>query len=675
MTKRFNASKWAVVVLFGCAVALVQRAGGETTEMLLCMLCGIAAVLLSGKAVSALLFPNETGVAVQASALVSGLGLFALAGVAASATGIHMLVWLPAVAGGLFFLKKRTKPSLAGWQKYLPLALVWAAATLLYALYAVSYAHPKEVGAITPNHDFFWNLGNIQAFLNGFPPQDLRFSGVTVRYHYLTELLYAALAMASGLPAYDITAFYAVPLVLAAAIWALYLLSKQLFSSRLQQGLGVCGMFIFGCAGLYKVLENGLSPFWNSEIIHLFTNINAQATTVLLLALFVTLYIALQKEQFSLRSPLFWLAIVAFGLLCVAKGPVAGIVALASLAASVVSLAGKNKNWKALAFSVCLVGIFGLLLVTFFSGGAAESMKWNPWGTLEKSWFTNYIALAKAKAPQLWWAYLPMFMLLQTACYCPSAFVGWLLRLPSDCKQLLRGELSHHRLFFHAAAVGGFLAFFLFDHYAMSQIYFGFAGTFFMGLLAIENLPALHARIAKAVLAVAAAVSLATGVCDLTFLAKTGLSYLPAGAWENAAMQKAENRLPLLAEEEYAMQFLAQTMQPGELFATNRNHTGSALEGLSNVYSALSGKPSYFESFKYTVSNMGVSMDEVQARLAWNEALFAETATDQQARELCEQVGVRYIVYRDGAPGSENAFSQMKTVFDGESIRIYDAQQ
>ncbi len=657
------------------AFALVQRAGGSAAAMFLCMLCGIVTVFVSGKAVCSLLFPNKTGGAVQASVLVVGLALFALAGVVASATGIYWLVWLPAVAGGLLFLKKRAKPSISGWQKYLPLALLWSTVTLLYTLYAVSYAHPQTVGAITPNHDFFWNLGNIQAFLNGFPPQDLRFSGVTVKYHYLTELLYAALAMASGLPAYDITAFYAVPFMLGAAIWALYLLAKQVFVSKVQQVLCVCGMFVFGCAGLHKVLENGLSPFWNSEIIHIFTNINAQTTTVLLLALFLTLYSALQKQEFSPKSPLFWVAIVAFCLLCIAKGPVAGIVALASLAASVVSLVGKNRNWKALIFSVCLVGIFGLLFVTFFSGGAAESMKWNPWGTLEKSWFTNYIALAKAKAPQLWWVYLPLFMLLQTVCYCPPAFVGWLLRLPADCKQLLRGELSHMRLFLHAGAVGGFLAFFLFDHYAMSQIYFGFVGMFFMGLVAIENLSAVKAGLAKAVLAVAVVVSLATGVCDLTFLAKTGISYLPTGAWESVAMQKAENRLPLLAEEEQAMQLLDQTMQAGELFATNRNHTGSALEGLSNVYSALSGKPGYFESFKYTVSNMGVSMDEVLARLAWNEMLFAETTTDQQARQLCEQVGVRYIVYREGAPGSEAAFAQMKTIFDGESIRIYDAQQ
>ena len=98
---------------------------------------------------------------------------------------------------------------------YLPLAAVAGVLALISAAGAGLFAHPAAVGQITPSQDFFWNLGNAESFLLGFPPADLRFAGVTLTYHYLTELLAAGLSMASGLAVYDVLAFYQTPLLLA----------------------------------------------------------------------------------------------------------------------------------------------------------------------------------------------------------------------------------------------------------------------------------------------------------------------------------------------------------------------------------------------------------------------------------------------------------------------------
>ena len=52
---------------------------------------------------------------------------------------------------------------------------------------ALCFALPAAAdGAVVPQQDFFWNVGNAQSFLLGFPPQDLRFSGYTLTYHYLS---------------------------------------------------------------------------------------------------------------------------------------------------------------------------------------------------------------------------------------------------------------------------------------------------------------------------------------------------------------------------------------------------------------------------------------------------------------------------------------------------------
>lgn len=61
-------------------------------------------------------------------------------------------------------------------------------------------------------------------FALGFPPQDIRFSMVRFSYHYLTELVFGALSIVSGIACYDIYVFYAGPLVLAALLCCLYAL-------------------------------------------------------------------------------------------------------------------------------------------------------------------------------------------------------------------------------------------------------------------------------------------------------------------------------------------------------------------------------------------------------------------------------------------------------------------
>lgn len=654
----------------GVSLLVVQRAGGSAFEALWCWLAGLLLVGLPGIALAGVLHREASAPVRGTAALVWGLAAFALACVLASLSGIHSLVWLPALAAVIALAVRRPArtfrpPNIRLW----PLA-VWGMAVLLCSLSASAFAHPSAVGAVTPSQDFFWNLGNVQSFLNGMPPQDLRFSGVVLRYHYLTELLYAGLCMGTGLPAYDVTAFYGAPLLLAGAVFALCNLANGLFEKKSQRALCVCGLFVLGCAGLHKLLDAGISPFWNSGIQHLLTNINAHTTAVLLLAAFALLYHTASKTGFGLRRAGTWCAVCCFALLCMAKGPVAGIVAIAAACAALVLALRPGRTAGALVFGLGLAAGFAALYFGFFAAGASSSMVFSPSGTLEKSWFVNYIRLFSTRWPALRGPILLAFAVLQTFCFCPPVFAGWLLGLWRDLRGLVRGELSALRLLANAAAVGGFAAFYLFDHYAMSQIYFAFCGMFFMALLAVDNLSHIRAKTLKALLAVLAAVSAATGLCTWACLARGGAQLLRDGGDSmRASALAAPSRLPLTDDEEEAMRWLAG--QPEGLFATNRIHTGTALEGLSNVYSGLSGRGAYMESFKYAVSNMDVPESEVVARTAWVETLFSDDAAYEQAAQMCREAGVRYVVFREGAPGSEAAFAQQTPAFTSDDVRIY----
>ena len=89
---------------------------------------------------------------------------------------------------------------------------------VLFGLAAGRAAHPMAVGATVPQQDLYWNAGNAASFALGFPPRDLRFSGYTLTYHYLTELWGYGLHALCGISCYDAVAFVLPPALLAAAL-------------------------------------------------------------------------------------------------------------------------------------------------------------------------------------------------------------------------------------------------------------------------------------------------------------------------------------------------------------------------------------------------------------------------------------------------------------------------
>ena len=684
-----NAAALAVTVLSFCgAAALAQRAGGSAAGYGLALLCGVLCVPVPAFFAAQVVFKKLAGPAAQAAGLVLAFAVFAGLAVLSSAVGSVWLVRLLPLAAvlGLPVAARRRRGSFAAvlqtLRAYLPLAAVAGVLALISAAGAGLFAHPAAVGQITPSQDFFWNLGNAESFLLGFPPADLRFAGVTLTYHYLTELLAAGLSMASGLAVYDVLAFYQTPLLLALLVWALWQLGQAVFGgSRAKSALLLAATFLLGCVSLYKVWPSGQSRFWNTGIRHLLTNINGQATATLFLCLFVLLFWQLAGQKFRAGAPLWVALVLCFGLLCFAKGPVAGIVAIAAVAAVVWGgLRGGTSRGGALLFVLLVGGGFWLLYRFYFAAGASTSMVFSPAGTLQKSYFANYIALITAKSPLLGKLLLPVFMLLQTFCMAPAGVALYLFALLRDVRRLPRLDVPH--LFWHAGAVGGMAAFFLFDHYAMSQIYFGFAGLFFINLLALDalgdaknwfakRLPAVR-KVAAGTLGVLVAASAATGLLMQAQLAFAGLQVL-ASPLETAAQSTAQHgTVPLTAAEETGMRWLAAALQPGELFATNRIHTGAAQEGLSNVYSGLSGRGAYMESFKYAVSNMGVAGAQVEERLAVITAIFNADTPHSTVQSLCKAHGIRYLAYCPAFDGATAQFAGFLCVYDSEQLKIYE---
>lgn len=577
-------------------------------------------------------------------------------------------------------LRSRVQRAAGAW--FLPAPAV-AALLVLLGMAAGRAAHPLAVGSTIPQQDLYWNTGNAASFALGFPPQDLRYSGYALTYHYLTELLAGGLSLGCGVSCYDAVAFVLPPILLLGALAALRELGGLLWPAGAdgrpdrRAVLLPWAVLLLGGAGGLSLLE-GYSPFWNLFAIHLLTNINAVATATLLLAVFLSLVLRAFLLPGGLHSPRrVGPVLLCFALLCVAKGPVAALAALALLCAVLLLLSRlpERDRLPALLLAAALLAVFAVCYKLLFAAGAGSSVEFSTHATLEKGAFAPALAVLKARSGLLYTAALPLCMALQSVCMAPFAF-------PLFCFGAVRMLRARRQwdgrcvalLFCYALGFGGLLAFFLFDHPSMSQSYFAYAALLAVDAAALDQLPALTAKAKPLRFAAGAlaALSLFTGLCSCAYLARSGLQALFAPA---AAVAEKPRYTPLTADEEEALLWLGEHMPAGELFATNRMHTGVAEEGLSNVYSAISGRRAYMESFKYAMTNMGAPPEEVGARYEQMSALFAFDGVNDPARaaQICRETNTAWLVYHKTLTGSDAAFAAapFEAVYENDTVAIY----
>ncbi|MEG0763305.1 MAG: hypothetical protein RR424_05720 [Oscillospiraceae bacterium] len=615
--------------------------------------------------------------AVFTQSVIYGTAVFVLCTIIASITGkafiivsVLLMLCIWQLVSEILSIKKRKSIKVSN--DAILLCALCAAMVIIYSLACGVYAHPSAVGSIVPNQDFFWNVGNAQSFLRGFPPQDMRFSGVTLRYHYLTELIAAGLSMMTSVSSYNMIAFYLTPIILTALVLMLWDCGKVVFNAqRSKQWLFIAAILFMGCLSLHKSFTK-VSVFGNTYIIHLLTNINGMATATILLAAFITIFCLLCRDGFRQKA-LFSAGILSFFLLCFAKGPIAGVVAIAVvLSLALLCITNRRDIWAKIIFALIIGGGFALLYATFFSGGADTSIAFNLTGTLSKTYFKNYFALFMAKGAIYGYLALPILILCTIFCIQPAVMTVYAAGLYGDIKNIAR--LQGERVLANAVVIGGLLGFFLFDHGSFSQVYFLFAALFFAAMLAVDNIDKLLVQInkrrkalrilCKGILASFALLSVITAIFTYAYCINKGI----------LAVNSEKNRTSytsLTAKDEEGMQMLNALLPQDKLFITNRIHSGAAQEGLSNVYSALSQRQSYMESFKYAVSNMGVPKDEVSARLDVVNNIFGGKLSANEIKALCKEHNIGAIVYSENAAGDFEKPCDMTADFENEDISIY----
>ena len=586
-----------------------------------------------------------------------------------------LLMTVPPVLGCIYLFSAVRKGGLTIWKEITPdrwMLIMLFSALLFLSVWTmvIKNALPSSVGVTLINQDLLWNVGNAESFKIRFIPEDIRYSGVQLHYHYLTEMFAGAISWISGISAYKILAFYIYPYVLSALIASLYGFGKVYYGQEKKSLYFTYSMFLFGCRSLWMCLGSGRSLFYNDLAKHLITNINSQGTAFIFLSVYGIVFLQLMEKEFDvdLISLLIWL--VSFFVLIFSKGPLSAIVAIGSVITVLWLFAQKKARVKGLVSGLILGLGFLAVYKVFFASGAATSMPFSFSGTLSRTVFAPVTDRLFPYGPRNEHLLACLAMMVRHSfLMAPLQFFLYAVGLVSDLKRLFR--LEGARLWANSLVVGGLLAFYLFNHYAMSQVYFAFLSVYFLHLLAIDALDRIEGKKLLKVITVALrAVCFTTqGFMYVNFCGSGLRVFL-----KNAGLQeKYIYRAMINEDDEDAMDFLRSNTDSTALFATNRiNSLDISQDGVSNVYSALSGRQGYMEGYTYALTNMGVPYYVVSQRRAVNDALFSADTGSDELRRIVSRAGITHLVYSRQFPGSYDNLDQVfDLIYDSPTVRIY----
>lgn len=543
---------------------------------------------------------------------------------------------------------------------------------LLYGLFmGAQNPHPMASGSVFLSRDLLWNIGNGNAFMEAFPPEDIRFSGVRFSYHYLTEIITAGLCLVSGSSSYDAFTFFAGPGFLLGELLALYCLGRCFYSDSRKKSVAlVVLLFGFQCASMWQVAVNKESVFANTLLKHLVTNINSQATALIFICIFTTLFTTMARLKFRVGWRFFAAYFASFFLLTFSKGPQAALI-LCSLAITMLIVLLFQKPCYARAL-LCLGGTAAIFLLIFgflYSSGANSSMVFSIFSMENSLAYQTLSPLADWLCAHLrisGYVWLVLIGAVNAFTMIPLQFLLWLRGLPHTIRHLFHLDAGH--ILANGVIAGGFLAYHLFWHANSSQAYFALIAIIYANILAVEQL--FRLKKPKTVFFYPAIACAAVGLCTTVFMVYTyggqGVQQLQRTANPNYATPVNGQ---VSAGAEQAMLWLRDKTGSSTVFATNRtSSTPDTIDGISNVFSAFSGRQGYMEGWAYAVSNMGVSQDVVEHRQQVLDQIFGGQLSSQQLSELCKQEGINCIIYAKHYPGKA---PNLTIAYENDSVCIY----
>ncbi len=579
--------------------------------------------LLPGLVAARLLWPGAgTGRALLAAFYLGLAVLFAQYFLLNAVGALNALQWsVPVLAvlslAALLFFARRNGTPILRQAAALPAQLarhhllLWViAAGVWYSYYLtnIRFSTPDTVYSA----DMQWHMGNIYTLAApGF--QDIRIFGMTFRYHYFADLLYAAGRIVFGFLPYNCVLRF--PALLTPALMGLsvYLLAGLAVQKRWLRALvAAVVLYVFPLFGRY----NDFAYQW-------LTNVNAVGVAVPCMIL--VLLVVRASNTLSVRRLLPLLAL-ATAVLAGLKGPFAVCVVAGAVGAPLYALLKKDphlRRWLAVSGGIAL----GFLPVWFalLRGGMNSAYL-----------FTDRLLMAVSHADVLSrpiialgdnflarLVFLPVQYLFVTGIF----GIPFLFALVRALISLFRrGKAVETADFFYI--FGAFLSFGAYYYYDMigrSQNYFLLGACVLMVVPALGELRRWGAALA------AKPRPLKTGG------AAAGIAVAVFCAVFSAFHPMLEDHIGLYTKNELrAIQWIIDNVPDDALIAVNRHEAFYLVSGFT-------GKRIYLEGTRYA-KNSGVTEAMLAGMIAQNDSLFDAAVPSAQRTGTMQALGIDYLV-------------------------------
>lgn len=530
---------------------------------------------------------------------------------------------------------------------------IFAATLAVYLFVWIPFvAHPQAVGATSIRQSFLWNVGDVNAFLLGVPPQDIRFEGVNLHYHHLNELLCAGVSATSGVQPYDLLGVVWPLFCLSGAAACLYEFGISLYDSKKTAAALILLVFFTDAKALY----------------HVTSNVNSVATSILYSSIWLSITAYLWEDEQRVNPVSVVLGLCSSFLLLMAKGSVGLILILALACAALWRALLEKKAGRMTLFAAIQLGLLAVVYLGIISAGI-DRMDVSLFATLER---TGFLAMAQAAGkihPVLYWLMLPVAALLFLCLTRAAVFICYFYCAVRRVKKIK--YISGMEMLLHTAIIGSLAAFFLLDHYTGSQVCFLFLATQLAAVITAPYIAVLPKKSwKKRMMLTACVLGIALCVGNTSIAVGQGIFRIE----QNVGLAEKDDSMNVLPDHEQAANWLTRHMKKDETFVVNRYQDSQWAKENLNFYTAFSGRQAYMEGWFYEVFNMGIDEEIAQEKRHQAEMMFSSASTPETVLEVARANGVDYLVFdelytHDNVDGSQ--FQRLDLVLDLEAVKIY----
>lgn len=376
---------------------------------------------------------------------------------------------------------------------------VFTAFVFVYSMCATqfSYISPEHSAFAQIKLDFGYHAGIINALASGFPPQDPWVNGITIQYHYYSEMLLSIPVRLFGLPSEEVllsgTPYFITP-VLSISLYAFF----REFTKR-KDLIGLyCLAFHFSNMFMLKTFPNS----W--FLYHIYSNINNGGLGI---ACMLTIIPVLKEWDMGSDAPenryntkemlLFGILVM---LLTGIKGPMSIVLVSSLVGTLLVGLLLRKVDMRSAA--VTLLSIISFVLIYVFVIGsqhenATGGSLINVGEVTDIFFLKGRIMEALAGLPQIvkWGVLMAAFVITFLMAFIVPFIVGYIRELVLVISG--RKEFFFSKVTVYACCLVGFISMMLLNFAGHSQVYLGFVTCALVPVICYWYFEDMHGRNSK----------------------------------------------------------------------------------------------------------------------------------------------------------------------------------